>query len=245
MVAGHTAGLGEGPKLSRTAALSTGDVHRSAVIVDRYPLWLDALERLLSASRVRVVATATEVAHGPELVEEHRPDLLVLGIDESDATGDLWDSLRKLHARFADLRTVVVSSDVDEVALEHAFAAGAAAYCVKWAAAEDFAVAIRQSFQNSIFLAGSRTLPATSELPLGAERPNLTRREHEILKLVAEGHSNTELARMLWVTEQTVKFHLSNVYRKLNVANRTEASRWAQLNGLLPANPAAQEPSAA
>ena len=63
---------------------------------------------------------------------------------------------------------------------------------------------------------------------------DLTRREVEILRLVAEGHSNAQLARMLWVTEQTVKFHLSNVYRKLDVSNRTEASRWAQLNGLLP-----------
>src|SRR2546429_302687 len=53
--------------------------------------------------------------------------------------------------------------------------------------------------------------------------------------LVGEGHSNAALARMLWVTEQTVKFHLSNIYRKLGVANRTEASRWAQLNGLITA----------
>ena len=63
----------------------------------------------------------------------------------------------------------------------------------------------------------------------------LTKREREILQLVAEGHSNSQLARMLWVTEQTVKFHLSNIYRKLDVANRTEASRWAQIHGLLPA----------
>ena len=61
----------------------------------------------------------------------------------------------------------------------------------------------------------------------------LTKRELEILQLVAEGHSNSQLARILWVTEQTVKFHLSNIYRKLDVANRTEASRWAQLHGLL------------
>ena len=53
---------------------------------------------------------------------------------------------------------------------------------------------------------------------------------------MAEGHSNAKLAKMLWVTEQTVKFHLSNVYRKLNVSNRTEASRWAQVHGLLPAS---------
>jgi len=61
----------------------------------------------------------------------------------------------------------------------------------------------------------------------------LTKRELEILQLVAEGHSNSQLARILWVTEQTVKFHLSNIYRKIDVANRTEASRWAQVHGLL------------
>ena len=61
----------------------------------------------------------------------------------------------------------------------------------------------------------------------------MTKRERQILCLVAEGHSNAQLAAMLWVTEQTVKFHLSNVYRKIDVANRTEAARWAQLHGLL------------
>ena len=62
----------------------------------------------------------------------------------------------------------------------------------------------------------------------------MTQREVEILLLVAEGHTNRAIARMLWVTEQTVKFHLSNIYRKLHVSNRTEASRWAQMNDLLP-----------
>ena len=53
------------------------------------------------------------------------------------------------------------------------------------------------------------------------------------MRLAAEGRSNAELARLLWVTEQTVKFHLSNVYRKLGVANRTEAALWAHSRGLL------------
>jgi DNA-binding CsgD family transcriptional regulator len=70
------------------------------------------------------------------------------------------------------------------------------------------------------------------------EDVGLTRRELEILQLVAEGDSNAQLARMLWITEQTVKFHLSNIYRKLGVSNRTEAGRWAQLNGLLDHQPA-------
>jgi DNA-binding CsgD family transcriptional regulator len=60
----------------------------------------------------------------------------------------------------------------------------------------------------------------------------LTKRELEILRLVAEGGSNAEIARGLWVTEQTVKFHLANVYRKIGVANRTEAARFAYLHGL-------------
>jgi DNA-binding CsgD family transcriptional regulator len=75
--------------------------------------------------------------------------------------------------------------------------------------------------------------PQPAAYGIDPSRSGLTRRELEILRLVAEGHSNAQLARMLWVTEQTVKFHLSNIYRKLDVGNRTEASRWAQLNGLL------------
>ena len=82
----------------------------------------------------------------------------------------------------------------------------------------------------------SRLTRATPAEPSSAAH-QLTPRELEILRLVAEGHSNSQLAQLLWVTEQTVKFHLSNIYRKLNVANRTEASRWAQLNGLLSSRP--------
>jgi DNA-binding CsgD family transcriptional regulator len=75
-----------------------------------------------------------------------------------------------------------------------------------------------------------RTIRQAPERLLG-----LTPREIEILRLASEGHSNAQLAKHLWVTEQTIKFHLSNIYRKLDVANRTEASRWAHSHGLLPA----------
>ncbi|MGH3033298.1 MAG: helix-turn-helix domain-containing protein, partial [Gaiellaceae bacterium] len=102
----------------------------------------------------------------------------------------------------------------------------------KMAHPDDITSAIRQVFEHSIYFVGGQ-LPAVASGPVLDSSLGLTRRELEILQLVAEGHSNAELARRLWVTEQTVKFHLSNVYRKLNVSNRTEASRWAQLHGLL------------
>jgi DNA-binding NarL/FixJ family response regulator len=108
------------------------------------------------------------------------------------------------------------------------------AFVVKKAHPDDLAVAVRQAYEHSIFLPGwtSETEPAFADRP---DHPDLTRRELEILRLVAEGHSNADVAKMLWVTEQTVKFHLSNIYRKLAVGNRTEASRWAQVHGLLSA----------
>jgi DNA-binding NarL/FixJ family response regulator len=69
-------------------------------------------------------------------------------------------------------------------------------------------------------------------LPVAEPSP-LTARELEILRAVAEGHTNARIGRLLWVTEQTVKFHLSNIYRKLGVTNRTEASRYAMVNGMV------------
>jgi DNA-binding NarL/FixJ family response regulator len=70
--------------------------------------------------------------------------------------------------------------------------------------------------------------------PLAVAEPSpLTARELEILRAVAEGHTNARIGRLLWVTEQTVKFHLSNIYRKLGVSNRTEASRYALVNGMV------------
>ena len=88
--------------------------------------------------------------------------------------------------------------------------------------------------------AAARDLARQRRAPLRAARRGrstqadcpLTDRELEILRLVAEGHTNGRIARELWVTEQTVKFHLSNTYRKLGVANRTEASRYAHMHNL-------------
>ena len=107
---------------------------------------------------------------------------------------------------------------------------------MKTAHPDDLASAVRQVFDHSVFLADGPSSLVASTAPgkRASDHAELTRREREILQLVAEGHSNSQLARMLWVTEQTVKFHLSNVYRKLDVTNRTEAARWAQLHGLLP-----------
>jgi DNA-binding NarL/FixJ family response regulator len=212
---------------------------RTAVVLDDQPLWIDALEQLLGRAAVRVVGKATQVETALELVDELRPDVLIASTGAADVPDGGIRCIARAHERWPGLKSVVLAPDYDPRQIEAAFAAGASVCCIKRAAVDDLAVAIRQAFDHSIFLASSHDVQAAPAriVPTGVAREEgvdvLTRRELEILRLVAEGHSNSTLATMLWVTEQTVKFHLANIYRKLNVANRTEASRWAHLNGMM------------
>jgi DNA-binding NarL/FixJ family response regulator len=207
---------------------------KTAVVLDEQPLWLDAMEQLLQRIGITIVGKTTDPAKALDLVRAHEPDVLLADYGVGGGEIDVTECLRQAHELHPELKMVVLSASDEPQQIESAFAAGASAFCVKTAAPEDLMAAIRQAFEVSIYLAHSIATAAQREPVQSQAAPELTRREVEILQLVAEGHSNSQLARMLWVTEQTVKFHLSNIYRKLDVANRTEASRWAQLHGLLP-----------
>ena len=207
---------------------------RTAVILDRHPLWLEAMTRLLADIGVEVVGRTTNGDTVTSLLGEHRPDVFVAGIDPSDATEMDW--VRFATQTYPRTKAIVVADASEPAAIDAAFQAGALVYCIKTAKQEDLASAVRQTFERSIYVAADSAFAVQQfarNVPAETVDHDLTRREVEILRLVSEGLSNSQLARMLWVTEQTVKFHLSNIYRKLRVANRTEASRWAQLHGLL------------
>jgi DNA-binding NarL/FixJ family response regulator len=213
---------------------------RTAVLLDPHPLWLDALESILSSIDVAVVGRTTSADDALRLVEEHEPDILIC--ETNTANGGMSGSalIRSCRERVDSLRVIVLGASREPADIDAAFAAGALAYAVKTAHPDDVASTVRQTFDSTIFLANSFSTNgngngATPHVPDAVEddKVDLTRREREILALMAEGHSNRELARMLWVTEQTVKFHLSNIYRKLDVTNRTEASRWAHRHGLV------------
>jgi two-component system response regulator DevR len=206
---------------------------RTAVVLDEQPLWLEAMDQLLGRVGVTIVGKTTDPAEALDLVEKHRPDILLADYGVGGSELRSVECVRKAQELHPELKTVVLSATDEPQQIESAFAAGASVYCVKTAAKDDLMAGIRQAFEASIYLAHSANMSMPRESAVAPETGDLTRRELEILRLVAEGHSNSQLARMLWVTEQTVKFHLSNIYRKLNVANRTEASRWAQLRGLL------------
>ena len=205
---------------------------RTAILLDPHPLWLDVVASVLEGVGVTVRGTATEPDEAHELLSEHNPDLFVVELAAYERVGAA-DAFRVARERAPGVRIVALSSIADPEHIEHALNAGALAYVIKTAQPDDLASAVRQAFDHSVFFPGTAEASAFAPAPATNAAGPLTKRELEILRLVAEGHTNAQMARTLWVTEQTVKFHLSNIYRKLGVANRTEAGRWAQLSGLL------------
>jgi DNA-binding NarL/FixJ family response regulator len=225
---------------------------RTSVLLDRHPLWLSAVDRVLKTIGIEVVAHAMTVDQALVALEKHDPDLFVAEIVTPSSPVVDVSFLPRVREVAPEAKTVILSMHEEAQYIEAALQAGAVAYVLKSAHPDDLASTVRQIFDHSVFLPnGSGTAPASGSAPvssIGVPRLNkpssLTRREVEILQLAAEGHSNAQMAKLLWVTEQTVKFHLSNIYRKLDVSNRTEASRWAQLHGLLTASTPVQVPRA-
>jgi two-component system nitrate/nitrite response regulator NarL len=214
-----------------TAVAEQSTQGRGVVLLDPHPLWLETVAQLLESNGFVVLGQARTVREALALVSEQRPDILLAEITPGDDGAHAQELISNALSATPGLRVVVLSASADPETIDGAFTAGAAAYALKTAHAEDIVAAVRQAFDHSIY-----TAPALPDPPGRTARKlvaALTRREIEILRLAAEGHSNAQVARAQSVSEQTVKFHLSNVYRKLGVANRTEAGRWAQTNGLI------------
>jgi two-component system NarL family response regulator len=206
--------------------------NRTAVLVDEHPLWLDTVAQVVASVGVQVIGKATRSSEALRMSAQHSPDLLITGIRMPEGEMDGIALVREALQQAPEMKAIVLSMYDDAEHVNASFNAGASAYVLKSTHPDDLKSAIRQAFEPSVYF------PSTGRSPgeLAFENPDnagLTRRELEILELVAEGYSNAQLAKMLWVTEQTVKFHLGNIYRKLGVSNRTEASRWAQRHGLL------------
>ena len=206
-------------KAPRTRPLTT-------VVLDRDPAWSQAVEQVLERLHINVVGKASSPERALALIAEREPDLLIAEIETGDSEIDGIACLRQARACLPGLKTIVFSSSDDREQILATFSAGALAYVHKKTHPDDLAMAIRQLFEHSIHLAGDLITNPQRQTPLSP-------RQTEILQLVAEGLSTAEMARKLWVTEQTVKFHLGNIYRRLGVSNRTAAARWAYEQGLL------------
>jgi DNA-binding NarL/FixJ family response regulator len=163
------------------------------------------------------------------------PDVAL--VDDLGRSERVVELVRELKVEDQHLSIVVLSVEMDQDWLEHVFDAGATGVISKATHPVALVTLLRETLNGHIFhkFASSGTVKRDAE-PIATSDLPLTTREVEILQLVAAGSTNSEVAQKLWVTEQTVKFHLRNIYRKLDVANRTEASHFAHVNGLVKPN---------
>jgi DNA-binding NarL/FixJ family response regulator len=163
-------------------------------------------------------------------VAEAQPDVVI--VDEMTWSSSAVDRIAEVRRAVPGAKIVALTSQPAAAWLNDAIRAGAHASIAKTVQPNLIGPLVREIWKGTIHHAFAAA-PAVRE-----EHQQLTPRELEILRLVAAGASNGRIARQLWVTEQTIKFHLSNVYRKLGVANRTEASHYAHVHGLIePARP--------
>jgi DNA-binding NarL/FixJ family response regulator len=129
------------------------------------------------------------------------------------------------------VKVVILSVSTDPEIVQTVLNHGAAAYVVKSVNPIDLSSALRQALEGTVFSAVG--LPEKTAQEDAVKAAGLTDRETTILKALARGLSNEAIGKELWVAQQTVKFHLTNIYRKLDVKNRTEAARYAYEHGLI------------
>ena len=199
------------------------------LIADDHRLMLEGIRRALeTAEDIEIVGEAHTGAQVLPLVGRTNPDVVLLDMRMPQVDGlTCLDQIRK---RYPKVKVIVLSVFSDSEHIEAALKRGASGYIVKSVNPLDLPSAIRQAVEGTVYHALG--LPDVDETTT-AKAAGLTEREIAILKAVARGLSNQAIGKELWVTEQTVKFHLTNIYRKLGVANRTEAARYAYQNGLV------------
>ncbi|MBA3748944.1 MAG: response regulator transcription factor [Solirubrobacterales bacterium] len=159
-----------------------------------------------------------------EALVERRPDVVL--VDDLEDSDLALDRLREATELAPAAQLLLLTMRMQDAWLADVFEAGADAVLSKSMHPVSLGTTLREVVRGNVIHRYE------SPRRVAAEACPLTRRELEILLLAAEGHTNGQIARSLWVTEQTVKFHLSNTYRKLGVANRTEASRYAHIHAL-------------
>ena len=200
------------------------------LIADDHPLILAGIKRALEEDdQFEVVAEARVGSQVLPLVSQTKPDLALLDLRMPEMDGlTCLDRIRKQHPK---VKVVILSVSTDPEVVQTVLNHGAAAYVVKSVNPIDLSSALRQALEGTVFSAVG--LPEKTAQEDAVKAAGLTERETTILKALARGLSNEAIGKELWVAQQTVKFHLTNIYRKLDVKNRTEAARYAYEHGLI------------
>jgi len=200
------------------------------LLADDHPLIIAGVRRTIEdLDDMEIVGEAHSGPELMQLIERRGPDLVLMDLRMPGVVG--VEAIEQIHHTWPDIKTVVLSACGDRTAIDSALRAGASAYVLKSAHAVDIASVLRQASNGDVFHAPSYAPPRPG-VPGAPALPALTDRERSILSAVAAGLTTAAISRDLWISEHTIKFHLTNIYRKLGVVNRAGAVRYALENGI-------------
>lgn len=213
----------------------------SVLIVDDHRLFRQGLIGLM-ATRPDLVQVLGEAATGREAVtmaKRDRPDLILMDIAMPEGTG--LEALEQIQQEVADTAVVMLTASEEDSDLQEAVRLGAAGYLLKDLDADELFELVSGVARGEAAMTrtmAARLLKGLAQGPAGEDEPepllgSLTEREIEVLRLVARGVSNPEIADSLFITINTVKTHLHNILEKLQVENRTQAATYAVQKGLI------------
>jgi DNA-binding NarL/FixJ family response regulator len=203
------------------------------LIADDHPIVRRGLSELLEAEPdFRVVAAVADGAEAVDRARRDDVDLAILDVAMPRLTG--LQAARELATAKPGLRVLVLSMHENEQFVFEALRAGASGYVLKTAADRDLVEACRAALRGEAFLYPSAVVALVRDFLEGTERDDvLTRRELEVVKLVAEGHTSDEIADLLVISRRTIDRHRANILEKLEMRDRVEVTRYAIRRGLV------------
>ena len=196
------------------------------ILADDHAIVRQGLERLFeTVDDIEVVATASNGNEAIVLWDEHRPDVILMDLSMPELDG--VEATRRISQRHPRSRVLVLTSFSDQSRILDALSAGADGYLLKHAEPEEIAAGIR-----SVHAGEAPLDPKAARVLLESRRARratvtLTDREREVLLQVRSGLANKPIARKLGISERTVKAHLTSVFQRLGVTDRTQAAIWA------------------
>ena len=205
------------------------------LIVDDHAVVRAGLRLVLEAADD--VEPVGEAASGREAIFQNRslkPDVILLDVVMPDQSG--LDVLPTLRHEQPDTKVLVLSMQDDPQYVRQAFAAGASGYVLKEAADTEVVAAIREVAKGGRYVnpeLGARLVSAETEAARRAEENPLSDREREVLRLLALGHTNQEIAKQLYISVRTAETHRAHIMQKLHLSSRAELVRHALAQGLL------------
>jgi two-component system response regulator DegU len=210
------------------------------MLADDHRMLREGLSRSMTEQGFDVVGEAGDGEQAVKLAEQLRPDVVLMDVTMPEMDG--VEATRQIRASLPNVRVVMLTMHADQEVLAAAIRAGASGYLVKDCSTAEIAAAVRMAVSGETALSPQlaasmldevRRLDGAQSFGAAEEERVITRREEEVLQLIADGCSTPEVAERLYISQKTVKNHLASIYQKLDARDRTQAVLQAVRMGIV------------